>query len=125
RLARYVGLRLASIVLGVIWACWHLPLFYIPVGDTYHQSFAVYLVSVTAMSVTMAWLYWRSNGSLLPTMFLHAAVNNTKDIVPSAVNAGTPAVLLGASLVAWIAAALLWICGIYFLVRMRRAELCQ
>ena len=30
RLARDLGLAPASIVLGVIWACWHLPFFFIP-----------------------------------------------------------------------------------------------
>jgi uncharacterized protein len=39
RLAFQIGLRTASIIIGVIWACWHLPLFFIPGGDTYDQSF--------------------------------------------------------------------------------------
>jgi membrane protease YdiL (CAAX protease family) len=43
----------------------------------------VYLLSVTALSIAMAWLYWQTNQSLLLTMLMHAAVNNTKDIVPS------------------------------------------
>jgi hypothetical protein len=38
---------------------------------------------VTALSVAMAWLYAKTNGSLLLVMLMHAAVNNTKDIVPS------------------------------------------
>ena len=38
-----------------------------------------------SISVTLAWLYARTDGSLLLTMLMHAAVNNTKDIVPSAV----------------------------------------
>lgn len=121
RLASYLGLPLASIVLGVIWACWHLPIFSIPGSDTAGQSFLVYLLSVTALSVAMAWLYWRTNGSLLMTMMMHAAINNTKDIVPSAVLAGTNPFALGASLMAWITAVLLWICAVYFLVRMRGA----
>jgi membrane protease YdiL (CAAX protease family) len=89
RLARPLGLARASIVLGVIWACWHLPIFFIPGSDTFGQSFNVYLLDVTALSVAMAWLYWRTSGSLLLTMLMHAAVNNTKDIVPSAVSGAT------------------------------------
>jgi len=89
RLSVRLGLSGASIALGVIWAGWHLPFFFISGTDKSAQSFPVYLLSVTALSAAMAWLYWRTNGSLLLTMLMHAAVNNTKDIVPSAVATAT------------------------------------
>ena len=71
----------------------------------------------------MAWLYWRTGGSLLLVMLFHAAVNNTKDIVPSAVPGATNSMSLNASLVGWLTVALLWICAAWFLIRMRRATL--
>jgi membrane protease YdiL (CAAX protease family) len=123
RLSARLGLSSASIVLGVICACWHLPFFFISGTDKSGQSFPVYLLSVTALSVAMAWLYWRTNGSLLLTMLMHAAVNNTKDIVPSAVPAATNAFSLSSSRVAWLSVAILWICAAYFLVRMRGVKL--
>ncbi|HSP61387.1 MAG TPA: CPBP family intramembrane glutamic endopeptidase, partial [Pyrinomonadaceae bacterium] len=123
RLSARLGLSSASIALGVIWACWHLPFFFISGTDKSGQSFPVYLLGVTALSVAMAWLYWRTNGSLLLTMLMHAAVNNTKDIVPSAVSAATNAFSLSSSRVAWLSVASLWICAAYFLVRMRGVKL--
>jgi membrane protease YdiL (CAAX protease family) len=123
RLAARLGLARASIVLGVLWACWHLPFFFMPSSDTFNQSFPVYLLQVTALSVAMAWLYWRTQGSLLLVMLLHAAVNNTKDIVPSTVAGATNPWALSTSLIAWLTVALLWICAIYFLVQMGPAEL--
>jgi membrane protease YdiL (CAAX protease family) len=123
RLSARLGLPGASIVLGVVWACWHLPFFFISGTDKSGQSFPLYLLSVTALSVAMAWLYWRTNGSLLLTMLMHAAVNNTKDIVPSAVSAATNAFSVSSSFVAWLSVAILWICAAYFLVRMRGAKL--
>ncbi|MFS8085453.1 MAG: CPBP family intramembrane glutamic endopeptidase, partial [Acidobacteriota bacterium] len=83
RLTKQLGLARASIILGVFWASWHLPFFFIAGTDKSGQSFPVYLLAVTALSVAMAWLYWRTNGSLLLTMLMHAAVNNT-NIVASA-----------------------------------------
>ena len=121
RMSARLGLRRASVLLGAIWAVWHLPLFFIPATTTTGQSFEVYFVSVTALSVAMAWLHAHTKGSLLLVMIMHAAVNNTKDIVPSAVTAGT-GMLAGASLVAWLTAALLWAGAAYFLVRMPRLE---
>ena len=109
RLTDRFGLGRASIVLGVIWAIWHLPLFFIPGMSVYGQSFPLYLLQVIAISVTMAWLYWRTGGSLLLVMLLHAAINNTKDIVPSAVPGAANAYELSTSLVAWLTVALLWI----------------
>ena len=119
RLAVRLGLGPASILLGVIWACWHLPLFFLPDSDTYHQSFFVYATQVTAISVAMAWLWKQTGRSLLLTMLMHAAINNTQDIIPSAVPGGTKTFGFSASLLSWLAAVVLWICAGYFLFRMR------
>jgi membrane protease YdiL (CAAX protease family) len=118
RLTVRFGLARASILLGLIWACWHLPQFFIPASDTYGQSFFVFVLQVTALSVAMAWLYAHTNGSLLLVMLMHAAVNNSKDIVPSAVPGATNPFGLSASLVAWLTVTVLWICAAYFLARM-------
>jgi CAAX protease family protein len=123
RLSARLGLSGASILVGVIWAFWHLPFFLISGTDKSGQSFPMYLLSVTAISVAMAWLYWRTNRSLLLTMLMHAAINNTKDIVPSAVSGAMNAFSLGSSHIAWLSVAILWICAAYFLVRMRGVQL--
>jgi membrane protease YdiL (CAAX protease family) len=118
RLAARFGLAPSSILLGLIWACWHIPQFFIPEADTYGQSFIMFAFQVTALSVAMAWLYARSNGSLLLVMLFHATVNNAKDIVPSAIPGAANSFGLNASLVAWLTVTLLWICAAYFLARM-------
>jgi len=122
RMASRMGLRAASVVLGIIWACWHLPLFFVPEADTYQQSFAIYALQVTALSVAIAWLYGNTRKSLLLPMLLHAAVNNSKDIVPSALPVGTGTFRLDASPVEWMTVGLLWICAAYFLARMPKLE---
>lgn len=122
RLASRLGLPAASLLLGVLWAAWHLPLFFIAGTDSVGQSFPVYLLAVTALSAAMAWLYWRSGQRLLLVMLMHAAVNNTAAIVPSPGVASHP-FTFDAPLSAWLTAALLWLCAAYFLVRMRGARL--
>jgi membrane protease YdiL (CAAX protease family) len=122
RLAARLGIGPASVVLGLIWAAWHLPLFYMPGSDTEGQSFPVYVIDVTALSVAIAWLYWKTGGRLLLTMLMHAAINNTKDIVPSAIVGATNRFALSTSRVAWITAALLWASAAWFLVDMRRRK---
>jgi len=122
RLAARFGFAGASILLGLIWACWHLPLFFIPGAGTYGQPFFVFVLEVTALSVAIAWLYVHTNGSLLLPMLMHAAVNNSKDIVPSAVPGAMNTFGLSTSFVAWLTVAVLWVCAAYFLVRMPKAE---
>ena len=78
----------------------------------------MFLLQVTALSVAMAWLYGHTHGSLLLVMLMHSAVNQTKDIVPSAVPGATNPLAPSGSPVAWLTLALLWICAGYFLVRM-------
>lgn len=119
-LSRRLGLGLASITIGIVWALWHLPLFYILNADKVGQSFPLYLLQVIAMSVAAAWIYMKTGGSLLVTMLLHAAVNNTKDIVPSAVAAASNPWTLHASPEGWLTVALLWLCAAWFLFDMRR-----
>jgi hypothetical protein len=55
-------------------------------------------------------------------MLLHAAANNTKDIVPSAQPGATNVFALSTSPVAWITVALLWIAAVAFLMQMPRAR---
>jgi len=123
RLAKGMGFGRASLLLGVIWALWHLPQFFLRGADTYGQSFPVWSVEVTAISVAIAWLYAHTNGSLLLVMLMHAAINNSKDIVPSGIASAQNALSLHASLVMYLTAALLWLAAAFFLLRMPDAAL--
>ena len=77
------------------------------------------MLRLTAISVAFAWLYLRTEGSLLLTMLLHASVNNSKDTVPSGVIAGTATLGFRASRISCIALVLLGACAAYFLVDIR------
>jgi membrane protease YdiL (CAAX protease family) len=123
RLAQHLGLGGASLVLGVIWAVWHLPLFVLPDSGSTGQSFPAYLLQVMAMSVVFAYLYWKTDGSLLLAMVMHAAVNNTTGIVPAAIDGAITPIALGGSLVAWATVALSWVVATPLLVLMRGADI--
>jgi uncharacterized protein len=120
RFADRVGFRRASVLLGVIWATWHLPFFYVPGIDMYGQSFPVFVIGVTAISVALAWLYVRTHGSLLLTMLMHSAINQTVGIVSDVGKAGNP-FTVRPPLSFLLTVAFLWIPAVYFLVRMPAA----
>jgi membrane protease YdiL (CAAX protease family) len=65
---------IAALLIGVGWAAWHLPLFFIQ-GTRQSGSFALYLVGVIGLSIILSWLYTRSRGSVLLTTVFHAQWN--------------------------------------------------
>ncbi|MEP6969400.1 MAG: type II CAAX endopeptidase family protein [Betaproteobacteria bacterium] len=76
------GWRLASLLLGVVWAIWHLPLFY-SAGTVQSQlPMGLYALSAIASSVLFTWLFNRSRGSIVPMLVLHTAVNAWSLIIP-------------------------------------------
>lgn len=122
RLAQYFGLGGASLVLGVVWAVWHTPLFVLPDSGSTGQSFPAYMLQVMAMSVVFAFLYWKTDGSLLLVMLMHASVNNTTGMVPAAIGGAIAPIAFGGSLVAWATVALSWAVATPLLIRMRKAH---
>jgi len=76
------GWRAASLMLGLVWAIWHLPLFYSPGTVQSHLPMGLYTLSAIASSVLFAWLFNRSRGSIVPVLVLHTAVNAWSLIIP-------------------------------------------
>lgn len=123
RLATHLGLGGASVLLGVIWALWHLPLFFLQGSGSEGQSFPIYLLHVIALSVAMSWLYWKTEGSLLLVMLMHASVNNTTGIVPAAVSNPVHPMSFEGSLVAWVTVGVSSVVAALLLCRMRGGKI--
>ena len=65
----------ASLVIGVIWGCWHLPLYLVGTDSRSPSIFPAFVVAVMATSVICTWLYNSTGGSLLIVVLYHAAGN--------------------------------------------------
>ena len=65
----------ASLILGVIWALWHLPLWLTGAPGRTLILYAAFVVSVIALSVILTWVYNSTGGSLLMVVLLHATQN--------------------------------------------------
>ncbi|ELY47022.1 type II CAAX endopeptidase family protein [Natronorubrum bangense] len=78
---RYTAL-IASVVIGVVWALWHAPLFFVP-GTFYSQvPPALYLLQTIGLSVMITWVYNSTGGSVLLVMMFHAASNVSMLLYP-------------------------------------------
>ncbi len=80
RLLRQHSALLASLILGLVWAVWHLPKFLV-VGGT-HEGFLWFLLDVLAKAVLFTWLYQHTRGSLLLAILFHASINTSAVFLP-------------------------------------------
>jgi membrane protease YdiL (CAAX protease family) len=71
----------SSLILGVVWALWHLPRYFAP-GNT--GSFGLLMLKLLADAVIYTWVYNNTRGSLLLTTILHAAGNTAGIFLPMA-----------------------------------------
>jgi uncharacterized protein len=81
-LQRWWGWRIASLVLGGAWALWHLPLFFSAGTLQSHLPMGLFALSAIASSVVFTWLFNRTEGSVLPVLMLHTAINAGPTVVP-------------------------------------------
>ncbi|MDX1638371.1 MAG: CPBP family intramembrane glutamic endopeptidase [Balneolaceae bacterium] len=67
----------ASLVLGVLWGMWHLPLYLTeghPLSDLF---FGWTLLNITADSVLFTWVFNKTQGSLFAVLLFHASIATT------------------------------------------------
>lgn len=75
RLQRRFRAVTASMVIGIVWALWHVPLMFAGAGT--FAGFQEYILMTIAMSVVLGWLYNNTDGVLPVVMVTHAASNMT------------------------------------------------
>lgn len=92
-LARYNPL-IASLLLGMLWALWHLPKFAMGgvTASAHAYPFWVLALNIIAESILFTWLYQRTQGSLLLATLFHAAINTAYICLPVGVD--TPSSVL-------------------------------
>jgi hypothetical protein len=72
-----------GVAVGVVWAVWHLPLFYTPSETIYYRNpFLGFAVTITLLSVLMTWVYNNTGGSLLPALLFHTTFNWSQAMFP-------------------------------------------
>lgn len=114
RLQRLYSPLIGSVVLGGLWALWHLPLFLIPDWDTPHGSLldvALFAILAVAMTVVFTWVFNNTKGSVLLAILAHGSLNVSAvsmfDLFPApAVTGGINNVVLGFGVAALVIVAL-------------------
>jgi uncharacterized protein len=67
----------STLILGILWACWHLPMFFY--RDTYIQmgiiGFPMFALSILCAAMIFTWLYNSTGGSIWIGVIFHAVFN--------------------------------------------------
>jgi hypothetical protein len=75
RLQEKYGALTSSIILGAMWACWHIPFFFMSGSDQISIPFPLYMVLNIAFATYITWLYNNTKGSLIITILAHFCLN--------------------------------------------------
>jgi membrane protease YdiL (CAAX protease family) len=76
RLQTKYNALISSLILGVIWTLFHLPLFFTATGSSQAEiSFVSFLISTVSITVLYTWMYNNTRGSVLLAYLFHAAAN--------------------------------------------------
>ena len=86
---RYGPLR-GTLLLGFLWACWHLPHFLTPAQGggpgtsfaTFLVNFPVFVVATISAAVIFTWVFNHTRESLLIVILLHASLDGSSALLP-------------------------------------------
>jgi membrane protease YdiL (CAAX protease family) len=73
-----------TVILGILWGCWHLPLFLTEWGGWPNGSWLSpieFVACCVPLSLVMTWVFNRTGQSLPIVMVLHAGINTTYSLV--------------------------------------------
>ena len=73
------GALLASVILGVMWALWHLPQFFNPNTLYSNLPFGLWLAYLIPFAILITWVFNSTGGSVLMAMIVHAVMNASNE----------------------------------------------
>jgi membrane protease YdiL (CAAX protease family) len=108
RLQSRWGALTSSLILGLIWGLWHLPLHFI--AGTTQAAIPVwqYLVQTIVMTVLYTWIYDNTGGSVLAVALFHAMGNIMAATIPYYVSSSGRWINFGILLIVVILVVALW-----------------
>lgn len=74
----------ATVVAGLMWGLWHLPLFFVPREDYYYNRPMWGLILTTMLvGIIIAWIYVNTDGSVFAAMLAHTMFNWSNYVFPT------------------------------------------
>ncbi len=80
---RFSGLG-AALILGAVWALWHVPAFFLAGLPQARIPFLPWAICTLALSVLLAWITNRARGAVAPAILAHWSWNHAADLTGAA-----------------------------------------
>lgn len=93
RLQALYSARTASLILGLLWAAWHVPFFFYNYEPSLFGVLA-FTIGILSGAALLTWLYNSTGGSVLATIVWHGTYNATVAGAEGMVAAGVTAVVI-------------------------------
>ena len=79
RLQRLHGPLVASLILGPLWALWHLPFFWVPAWSFPPTllNVGMFVLAAIPLTIVMTWVFNNTKGSVLMAILVHATFDFT------------------------------------------------
>jgi len=116
----------ATLILGLIWVVWHLPLFWIASTIQNQQPFSWFVLQIMGASFLYTWIFNRTNGNPLLPLLFHTSSNAAIGLLPILMleNDGSLRPLWIAVLMLWIAVGfILWFDRERFSTRSKKTSI--
>jgi len=81
-LEKQFGIWYANIILGVIWACWHLPLWFITGSNQIHMNFGGFILLLVGYSFIFSWTRKISGNRPFSGLYTHGVANAFIPLMP-------------------------------------------
>jgi len=81
RIQERYNATISSIIVGVIWALWHLPLWFLPGYGWHAIPYWAYALTAISMSVIITWVLNNTDGSLVMASLIHLMMNFSLSVV--------------------------------------------
>ncbi len=105
-LLKWLHPLLATLVIGIIHAAWHLPLM-----SHYDTTFGWYLFNILPLTFIFNWFYLKSRKSVIPVMLFHAGTNVIGSFIPTAMT-----VLAGLGTFMFLRGVIYWVIAVVILI---------
>ena len=84
-LEKKYGLIIGGLILGIVWAIWHLPLWFLPGSSQSYMNFFGFMLGTIGYSYFLSWVIKASNNRLFSGLVAHGVANAFAALFPWAI----------------------------------------
>jgi membrane protease YdiL (CAAX protease family) len=82
RIQAHFSAFVSSVLLGLFWACWHIPLWFMDGTSQSSTPFGAFLLVCISLSILLTWIYNNTGRNMVAAILTHGMVNAAHPLFP-------------------------------------------